>query len=221
VKNKLLVLILLNTFTFMQAGTPLTPKERSKCDIDKPFLMAVEDVIFIAGLGTIAIGNIEQGRIKKGDKVELVGLNAKPVKTTVIGIEMFSKTLDEGQAGDHAGLVLRGLEKEDVVRGQVLAKPGSIAPHKKFKGQVSILTKEEGGRHNSFSTGYRPQFYFRTTDVTGVVKLPADRQMVMPGDNLVLEIELISSIAMKKDLQFEIKEEGKIVGSGIVTEIIS
>ncbi|OGB86432.1 translation elongation factor Tu [candidate division TM6 bacterium RIFCSPHIGHO2_12_FULL_38_8] len=192
-----------------------------KRDIDKPFLMPVEGVFSIAGRGTVATGRIEKGKIKIGEAVQLVGLNEKPVDTTVIGIEMFRKDLDEGQAGDNAGLLLRGLKKEDVVRGQVLAKPGSIAPHKKFKGQVYILTKEEGGRHSAFFNGYRPQFYFRTTDVTGVVKLPAGREMVMPGDNLILEIELISPIAMEKDLRFAIREGGRTVGSGIVTEILA
>jgi elongation factor Tu len=192
-----------------------------KRDIDKPFLMPVEGVFSIAGRGTVATGRIEKGRIKLGDAVQLVGLNEKPLDTTVTGIEMFRKNLDEGQAGDNAGLLLRGLKKEDVVRGQVLAKPGSIAPHKKFKGQVYILSKEEGGRHSAFFNGYRPQFYFRTTDVTGIVKLPEGREMVMPGDNVVLEIELISAIAMEKDLRFAIREGGRTVGSGIVTQIIA
>ncbi len=191
-----------------------------KRDVDKPFLMPVEGVFSIEGRGTVATGRIEKGRIKIGDAVQLVGLNEKPVNTTVTGIEMFRKNLDEGQAGDNAGLLLRGLKKEDVVRGQVLAKPGSITPHKKFKGQVYILSKEEGGRHSAFFNGYRPQFYFRTTDVTGIVKLPADREMVMPGDNLVLEMELIAPIAMEKDLRFAIREGGRTVGSGIVTEIL-
>ncbi len=191
-----------------------------KRDVDKPFLMPVEGVFSIEGRGTVATGRIEKGRIKIGDAVQLVGLNEKPLNSTVTGIEMFRKNLEEGQAGDNAGLLLRGLKKEDVVRGQVLAKPGSIAPHKKFKGQVYILSKEEGGRHSAFFNGYRPQFYFRTTDVTGIVKLPADREMVMPGDNLVLEMELISPIAMEKDLRFAIREGGRTVGSGIVTEIL-
>jgi elongation factor Tu len=192
-----------------------------KRDIDKPFLMPVEGVFSIAGRGTVATGRIEKGKIKLGDAIQLVGLTDKPVDTTVTGIEMFRKNLDEGQAGDNAGLLLRGLKKEDVVRGMVLAKPGSIAPHKKFKGQVYILSKEEGGRHSAFFNGYRPQFYFRTTDVTGVVKLPEGREMVMPGDNVILEIELISPIAMEKDLRFAIREGGRTVGSGIVTEIIA
>ncbi len=192
-----------------------------KRDVDKPFLMPVEGVFSIAGRGTVATGRIEKGRIKIGDAVQLVGLNEKPVDTTVTGIEMFRKNLDEGQAGDNAGLLLRGLKKEDVVRGQVLAKPGSISPHKKFKGQVYILSKEEGGRHSAFFNGYRPQFYFRTTDVTGVVKLPEGREMVMPGDNVILEMELISPIAMEKDLRFAIREGGRTVGSGIVIEILA
>ncbi len=192
-----------------------------KRDVDKPFLMPVEGVFSIAGRGTVATGRIEKGKIKLNDAVQLVGLNDKAIDTTVIGIEMFRKNLDEGQAGDNAGLLLRGLKKEDVVRGMVIAKPGSIAPHKKFKGQVYILTKEEGGRHSAFLNGYRPQFYFRTTDVTGVVKLPEGREMVMPGDNVVLEIELISPIAMEKDLRFAIREGGRTVGSGIVTEILA
>jgi len=190
-------------------------------DVDKPFLMPVEGVFSIAGRGTVATGRIEKGKIKIGDPVQLVGLTEKPLSSTVTGIEMFRKELDEGQAGDNAGLLLRGLKKEDIVRGMVIAKPGSITPHKKFKGQVYILSKEEGGRHSAFFDGYRPQFYFRTTDVTGIVKLPAGREMVMPGDNVILEMELISPIAMEKDLRFAIREGGRTVGSGIVTEIIS
>jgi len=190
-------------------------------DVDKPFLMPVEGVFSIAGRGTVATGRIEKGKIKIGDPVQLVGLTEKPLNSTVTGIEMFRKELDEGQAGDNAGLLLRGLKKEDIVRGMVIAKPGSITPHKKFKGQVYILSKEEGGRHSAFFDGYRPQFYFRTTDVTGIVKLPAGREMVMPGDNVILEMELISPIAMEKDLRFAIREGGRTVGSGIVTEIIS
>lgn len=192
-----------------------------KRDVDKPFLMPVEGVFSIAGRGTVATGRIEKGRVKIGDPVQLVGLTEKPLDSTVTGIEMFRKNLDEGQAGDNAGLLLRGLKKEDIVRGMVVAKPGSITPHKKFKGQVYILSKEEGGRHSAFFDGYRPQFYFRTTDVTGIVKLPAGREMVMPGDNVILEMELISPIAMEKDLRFAIREGGRTVGSGIVTEIIS
>ncbi|MFA5998992.1 MAG: elongation factor Tu [Candidatus Babeliales bacterium] len=192
-----------------------------KRDIDKPFLMPVEGVFSIAGRGTVATGRIEKGKVKIGEAVQLVGLNDKAIDTTVTGIEMFKKELAEGQAGDNAGLLLRGVKKEDIVRGMVIAKPGSITPHKKFRGQVYILSKEEGGRHSSFFSNYRPQFYFRTTDVTGVVTLPAGREMVMPGDNVVLDIELISPIAMEKDLRFAIREGGRTVGSGIVTEIIS
>lgn len=191
-----------------------------KRDVDKPFLMPVEGVFSIAGRGTVATGRIEKGVVKLGDAVQLVGLNDKPLDTTITGIEMFRKELDRGEAGDNAGLLLRGLKKEDVVRGMVLAKPGSIGQHKKFKAQVYILTKEEGGRHSAFFTGYRPQFYFRTTDVTGVVTLPDGREMVMPGDNVILNIELISPIAMEKDLRFAIREGGRTVGSGIVTEIL-
>ncbi|MCX5924064.1 MAG: elongation factor Tu [Candidatus Dependentiae bacterium] len=192
-----------------------------KRDVDKPFLMPVEGVFSIAGRGTVATGRIEKGKVKIGEAVQLVGLNEKAIDTTVTGIEMFKKELTEGQAGDNAGLLLRGVKKEDIVRGMVIAKPGSITPHKKFRGQVYILSKEEGGRHSSFFSNYRPQFYFRTTDVTGVVTLPAGREMVMPGDNVVLDIELISPIAMEKDLRFAIREGGRTVGSGIVTEIIS
>ena len=188
--------------------------------IDKDFLMPIEGVFSIAGRGTVATGRIEKGRVKVGDPVQLVGLVDQPINTTVTGIEMFRKSLDEGQAGDNAGLLLRGVKKEDIVRGMVVAKPGSITPHKKFKAQVYVLSKEEGGRHSAFFDGYRPQFYFRTTDVTGVVKLPAGREMVMPGDNVELEIELISPIAMEKDLRFAIREGGRTVGSGIVTEIV-
>ncbi len=192
-----------------------------KRDIDKPFLMPVEGVFSIAGRGTVATGRIEKGRVKVGDAVQLVGLMEKPLDTTVTGIEMFRKSLEDGQAGDNAGLLLRGIKKEDVVRGMVVAKPGSITPHKKFKAQVYVLSKEEGGRHSAFFNGYRPQFYFRTTDVTGVVTLPGGREMVMPGDNVELEIELISPIAMEKDLRFAIREGGRTVGSGIVTDFIS
>ena len=192
-----------------------------KRDVDKPFLMPVEGVFSIAGRGTVATGRIEKGIVKIGEAVQLVGLNEKAIDTTVTGIEMFRKNLDEGRAGDNAGLLLRGVKKEDIVRGMVVAKPNSIKPHKKFRGQVYVLSKEEGGRHSSFFSNYRPQFYFRTTDVTGVVTLPAGREMVMPGDNVVLDIELISPIAMEKDLRFAIREGGRTVGSGIVTEIIS
>ena len=191
-----------------------------KREVDKPFLMPVEGVFSIAGRGTVATGKIEQGIIKIGDAVELVGLH-DTLKSTVTGIEMFKKDLDQGQAGDNAGLLLRGIKKEDVVRGMVIAKPGSIKPHKKFKCEVYILSKEEGGRHSPFFTNYRPQFYFRTTDVTGVVSLEAGREMVMPGDNVTLIVDLIAPIAMEKELRFAIREGGRTVGSGIVTEIIA
>ncbi len=191
-----------------------------KREVDKPFLMPVEGVFSIAGRGTVATGKIEQGIVKVGDFVEIVGL-ADTVKTTVTGIEMFKKELSEGQAGDNAGLLLRGVKKEDIVRGMVIAKPSSIKPHKKFKCEVYVLSKEEGGRHSPFFTNYRPQFYFRTTDVTGVVTLEAGREMVMPGDNVSLIVDLIAPIAMEKDLRFAIREGGRTVGSGIVTEIIA
>jgi elongation factor Tu len=188
-------------------------------DVDKPFLMPVEGVFSIAGRGTVATGRIEKGIVKVGDTVSLVGLR-ETVDTTVTGIEMFRKSLDQGQAGDNAGLLLRGIKKEDVVRGQVIAKPSSITPHKKFKCEVYVLTEKEGGRHSPFFNGYRPQFYFRTTDITGVVTLEEGREMVMPGDNVSLSVELIAPIAMEKDLRFAIREGGKTVGSGIVTEIV-
>lgn len=191
-----------------------------KREVDKPFLMPVEGVFSIAGRGTVATGKIEQGIIKIGEPVELVGLR-DTMKSTVTGIEMFKKDLDQGQAGDNAGLLLRGIKKEDVVRGMVIAKPGSIKPHKKFKCEVYILSKEEGGRHSPFFGNYRPQFYFRTTDVTGVVTLEAGREMVMPGDNVTLIVDLIAPIAMEKELRFAIREGGRTVGSGIVTEIIA
>jgi elongation factor Tu len=191
-----------------------------KREVDKPFLMPVEGVFSIAGRGTVATGKIEQGIVKIGEPVELVGLR-DTMKSTVTGIEMFKKDLDQGQAGDNAGLLLRGIKKEDVVRGMVIAKPGSIKPHKKFKCEVYILSKEEGGRHSPFFANYRPQFYFRTTDVTGVVTLEAGREMVMPGDNVTLIVDLIAPIAMEKELRFAIREGGRTVGSGIVTEIIA
>lgn len=188
--------------------------------VDKDFLMPIEGVFSIAGRGTVATGRIEKGRIKIGEPVQLVGFSSTPLDSVVTGIEMFRKNLDEGQAGDNAGLLLRGIKKEDVVRGMVVAKPKSITPHTRFKGQVYVLSKEEGGRHSAFFDGYRPQFYFRTTDVTGVVHLSGGREMVMPGDNVELEVELIAPIAMEKDLRFAIREGGRTVGSGIVTEII-
>ncbi len=192
-----------------------------KREIDKPFLMPIEGVFSIAGRGTVATGKIEQGIVKIGDNVEIVGLIDETIKTTVTGIEMFKKELSQGEAGDNAGLLLRGVKKEDIVRGMVIAKPNSIKPHKKFKCEVYILSKEEGGRHSPFFTNYRPQFYFRTTDVTGVVSLEAGREMVMPGDNVTLIVDLIAPIAMEKDLRFAIREGGRTVGSGIVTEILA
>jgi elongation factor Tu len=192
-----------------------TPKRAT----DKPFLMPVEDVFSISGRGTVATGRIERGIIKVGEEVEIVGLRPT-VKTVVTGVEMFRKLLDEGQAGDNIGALLRGLKREEVERGQVLAKPGSITPHTKFKGEVYVLTKEEGGRHTPFFNGYRPQFYFRTTDVTGSVQLPAGIEMVMPGDNISVEVELITPIAMEKELRFAIREGGRTVGAGVVAEVI-
>ena len=188
-------------------------------DVDKPFLMPVEDVFSITGRGTVGTGRIERGIIKVGDEVEIIGMGEQK-KTTVTGVEMFRKLLDQGQAGDNAGLLLRGVDKEDLSRGQVLAIPGSITPHTKFKASVYILKKEEGGRHTPFFNGYRPQFYFRTTDVTGVVTLPEGTEMVMPGDNVEFEVVLITSIAMDKELRFAIREGGHTVGAGVVTEII-
>ena len=188
-------------------------------DVDKPFLMPVEDVFSITGRGTVGTGRIERGIIKVGDEVEIVGMGSV-TKTTVTGVEMFRKLLDEGQAGDNAGLLLRGIDKEDLSRGQVLAIPGSITPHTKFKASVYILKKEEGGRHTPFFNGYRPQFYFRTTDVTGVVTLPEGTEMVMPGDNVEFEVSLITSMAMDKELRFAIREGGHTVGAGVVTEIV-
>jgi elongation factor Tu len=188
-------------------------------DLDKPFQMPVEDVFSITGRGTVATGRVEQGKIKVGEEVEIVGIKATE-KTVVTGVEMFRKLLDEGHAGDNVGCLLRGTKREDIERGQVLAKPGSITPHTKFKSEVYCLTKEEGGRHTPFFNGYRPQFYFRTTDVTGVVQLPEGVEMVMPGDNTQMEISLIQPIAMDQGLRFAIREGGRTVGSGVVTEII-
>jgi elongation factor Tu len=187
---------------------------------DKPFLMPVEDVFSIAGRGTVATGRVERGKIKVGEEVEVVGL--RPTQKTVItGVEMFRKLLDEGMAGDNIGALLRGLKREDLERGQVLAKPGSITPHTKFKAQIYVLSKEEGGRHTPFFKGYRPQFYFRTTDVTGTVKLPDNVEMVMPGDNIAIEVELITPVAMEKELRFAVREGGRTVGAGVVAEIIA
>jgi elongation factor Tu len=188
-------------------------------DIDKPFLMSVEDVFSITGRGTVATGRVDKGKVKVGDNIEIIGIQATR-KAVVTGIEMFRKLLDEAQAGDNIGMLLRGIEKTQVERGQVIAVPGSIKPHKKFKGQVYVLTKDEGGRHTPFFNGYRPQFYFRTTDVTGIATLGTGVEMVMPGDNVTMEIELIMPVAMEPQLRFAIREGGRTVGSGVVTEII-
>jgi elongation factor Tu len=188
-------------------------------DVDKPFLMPIEDIFSIQGRGTVVTGRIEKGVIKVGEEVEIVGFR-ETRKTVVTGVEMFKKLLDSGMAGDNVGLLLRGIDKDDVERGQVLAKPGSITPHTKFKGEVYVLSKEEGGRHTPFFKGYRPQFYFRTTDVTGVVQLPEGTEMVMPGDNVTIAVELITPVAMDKGLRFAIREGGRTVGAGTVSEII-
>ncbi|WP_255446971.1 EF-Tu/IF-2/RF-3 family GTPase, partial [Thermodesulfovibrio sp. Kuro-1] len=187
--------------------------------IDKPFLMPIEDVFTISGRGTVVTGRVERGIIKVGDEVEIVGLR-ETRKTVATGVEMFRKILDEGRAGDNIGVLLRGIGKDEVERGMVLAKPGSITPHTKFKAEVYVLTKEEGGRHTPFFNGYRPQFYFRTTDVTGVIKLPDGVEMVMPGDNVNLSVELIAPIAMEEGLRFAIREGGRTVGAGVVTEVL-
>jgi elongation factor Tu len=189
-------------------------------DVDKPFLMPVEDVFTITGRGTVATGRIDRGKIKTGEEVALVGFGSDK-KTVVTGVEMFRKLLDDGQAGDNVGLLLRGVEKKDVERGMVLAKTGSITPHTKFTGEVYVLTKDEGGRHTPFFKGYRPQFYFRTTDVTGSIELPEGTEMVMPGDNVPMKIELISPIAMEEGLRFAIREGGRTVGAGVVTKILA
>ena len=187
--------------------------------IDRPFLMPIEDVFSISGRGTVVTGRIERGIVTAGDEIEIVGVKAT-TKTVCTGVEMFRKLLDDGRAGDNCGILLRGTKREEVVRGQVLAKPGSITPHKKFKAQVYVLTKEEGGRHTPFFKGYRPQFYFRTTDVTGSIKLPDNVEMVMPGDNIAVEVELLTPIAMDTELRFAIREGGRTVGAGVVAEII-
>jgi elongation factor Tu len=206
-----------NIYKLMDSVDTFIPEpERA---VDKPFLMPVEDVFSITGRGTVATGRIESGIVKVGEELALVGMGSE-IKTTCTGVEMFRKLLDEGQAGDNAGLLLRGVDKEDINRGQVLAKPGSITPHTKFKAEVYVLKKEEGGRHTPFFNGYRPQFYFRTTDVTGNVQLPSGTEMVMPGDNVQFEIELITPIAMEKELRFAIREGGHTVGAGVVTEIL-
>jgi elongation factor Tu len=189
-------------------------------DVDKPYLMPVEDVFTITGRGTVATGRIERGKVKVGDEIEIVGLMEKPRKTVVTGIEMFRKLLDEGIAGDNVGVLLRGIERTDIERGQVLAKPGSIKPHKKFEAEVYILSKDEGGRHTPFFSNYRPQFYFRTTDVTGSITLPEGVEMVMPGDNVRMTVELITPIACEEGLRFAIREGGRTVGAGVVTKVI-
>jgi elongation factor Tu len=188
-------------------------------DTDKPFLMAIEDVMTITGRGTVVTGRVERGQLKVGDELEIVGIR-DTAKTTCTGVEMFRKLLDEAEAGDNIGALLRGVKREDVVRGQVLCKPGSVTPHTEFKGQIYVLTKEEGGRHTPFFDGYRPQFYFRTTDITGVAHLPEGTEMVMPGDNVEIKGELIHPVAMEEGLKFAIREGGRTVGSGRVTEII-
>ncbi|HEO69731.1 MAG TPA: elongation factor Tu [Candidatus Hydrogenedentes bacterium] len=193
--------------------TPMRP-------LDRPFQMPIEDVFTITGRGTVVTGRIEQGVIHVGEKVDLVGINPEIQQTTVTGVEMFRKLLDEGQAGDNVGLLLRGIDRDDVARGMVVAKPGSITPHTKFEGEVYVLTKEEGGRHTPFFNGYRPQFYFRTTDVTGSLQLPAGVEMVMPGDNVTISAELITPIAMAEELRFAIREGGHTVGAGVVSKII-
>jgi elongation factor Tu len=190
-----------------------------KREIDKPFLMPVEDVFSITGRGTVATGRIDRGIVKTGEELQLVGFNAEK-KTIVTGVEMFRKLLDEGRAGDNVGLLLRGIDKEEIERGMVLAKPNSIKPHTNFDAEVYVLNKDEGGRHTLFFNGYRPQFYFRTTDVTGSIQLPGGTEMVMPGDNIQMKIELISPIAMDEGLRFAIREGGRTVGAGVVTKII-
>ena len=188
--------------------------------VDQPFLMPIEDVMTISGRGTVVTGRVERGTVKLQDEVEIVGLSKEPKKTTITGVEMFRKILDQAEAGDNIGALLRGIQRTEVERGQVLAKPGTIHPHTKFKAQVYVLTKEEGGRHTPFFNGYRPQFYFRTTDVTGVIELAAGTEMVMPGDNVDMTIELITPIAIEKGLRFAIREGGRTVGSGVVSEVI-
>jgi len=205
-----------SVFELMDAVDSYIPEPQRV--VDKPFLMPVEDVFSISGRGTVATGRVERGIIKVGDEVEIVGIR-ETQKTVVTGVEMFRKLLDQGQAGDNVGLLLRGIKRDDIERGQVVVIPGSIKPHTKFKGEAYILTKEEGGRHTPFFDGYRPQFYFRTTDVTGIATLPPDVKMVMPGDNVSIEVELITPIAMEKELRFAIREGGRTVGAGVVSEI--
>jgi elongation factor Tu len=190
-----------------------------KRDIDRPFLMPVEDVFSISGRGTVVTGRVDRGIVKVGDEVEIVGIRPT-LKTVCTGVEMFRKTLDQGQAGDNIGVLLRGVKREEVERGQVLSKPGAITPHRKFKASTYILTKEEGGRHTPFFNGYRPQYYFRTTDVTGVATLPEGVEMVMPGDDVNLTVELITPIAMEKELRFAIREGGRTVGAGVISDVL-
>jgi len=204
-------------FELLQACDDYIPEP--KRDIDKPFLMPIEDVFSISGRGTVVTGRVERGVITVGDEVAIIGIH-DTIKSTCTGVEMFRKILDQGQAGDNVGVLLRGVKRDEVERGQVLAKPGSITPHKKFKAEVYVLTKEEGGRHTPFFTGYRPQFYFRTTDITGVVTLAEGVEMVMPGDNATFNVELIAPIAMEKGLRFAIREGGRTVGAGVVSEIV-
>ena len=189
-------------------------------EVDKPFLMAIEDVFSIEGRGTVATGRIERGVVKTGEEVEIVGFSDESRKTICTGVEMFNKTLDEGRAGDNVGCLLRGVKRDEIERGQVLAKPGSITPHPKYEAEVYVLSKDEGGRHTPFFSGYRPQFYFRTTDVTGSANLVGDVEMCMPGDNVKLSIELVSPIAMDENVRFAIREGGRTVGSGVVTKVI-
>ena len=201
----------------MDAVDEYIPTPDRKADL--PFLMPVEDVFTITGRGTVATGRVERGQLKTGDEVEIVGLKEEKAKTVVTGIEMFRKILDYAEAGDNIGALLRGIQRTDIERGQVICKPGSIHPHTKFSGQVYVLKKEEGGRHTPFFNNYRPQFYFRTTDVTGTIKLPADKEMCMPGDNVTMDVELITPIAIEEGLRFAIREGGRTVGSGVVTKI--
>jgi translation elongation factor 1A (EF-1A/EF-Tu) len=189
-------------------------------DLDKPFLLAVEDVFTITGRGTVATGRVERGQLKPGEEVEIIGFRDEPIRTVVTSIEMFRKVLDVAQAGDNVGLLLRGVDRDDVERGMVIAKPGSIKPHRRFKAEVYVLRKEEGGRHTPFVSGYRPQFYFRTTDVTGEIKLPSGVEMVMPGDNVNMEVMLVSPVAIEVGLRFAIREGGRTVGAGVVTEVL-
>jgi len=205
-------------FELMKAVDEHIPQP--KRDVDKPYLMAIEDVFSITGRGTVGTGRIERGIVKVNEEIEIIGMRDETRKSVVTGVEMFRKLLDEGQAGDNVGILLRGIDKKDLERGMVLAKPGSITPHTQFKAEVYVLTKEEGGRHTPFFNGYRPQFYFRTTDVTGVAKLPEGVEMVMPGDNVTMEITLITPIAMEKELRFAIREGGRTVGAGVISEII-